>query len=152
MAPQLQHLFRSSLDTGDIPDAWKHAIVTPVYKKGKRDCVSNYRPISLTSTTCKVMERLICDAILDFAMRTERIPKEQHGFIPGRSVTTNMLHCLNDWTRSLDLCKQTDVVYLDFSSAFDKVPHKRLLHKLHHQGIRGKLLRWIGNYLEAHTF
>lgn len=98
------------------------------------------------------MERLIANALISFLLRTNRIPQSQHGFIPGRSVTTNLLSCLNDWTRAVDAGDSVDIVYLDFSKAFDKVPHKRLLQKLHHNGIRGKLHRWIQNYLSLRTF
>lgn len=152
LAPWLHQIFRYSLDTGIISDQWRHALVTPIYKSGKKDSTANYRPISLTSAVCKVMERHIVDTMIEFLLRTGRIPQDQHGFIPGRSVMTNLLCCLNDWTNALDAGKPVDVVYLDFSKAFDKVPHRRLIQKLHHNGIRGKLLRWIQNYLDARTF
>lgn len=63
---------------------------------------------------------------------------------PGKSVSTNMLQCLNDWTSSHD---RVDVVYLDFSKAYDRVPHRRLLHKLKHLGSRGDLLLWTKAFI-----
>lgn len=152
LAPILCALFRESLDSGTIPDVWRRAVVTPIHKKGSKHQLGNYRPISLTSTVCKVLERLVVKHVLNFARRTNIIPEQQHGFVPGRSITSNLLLCLEDWTKDLDVGRPVDVVYLDFSKAFDKVPHRRLLHKLQHLGIRGKLLAWIEAYLTGRTF
>lgn len=152
LTPTLHQLFRRSLDSATLPQAWKHAVVTPIHKKGDRKLATNYRPISLTSAVCKSMERLVANAIFAFARRTGIIPEYQHGFVPGRSVTSNLLLCLEDWTKALDQGKQMDVIYLDFAKAFDKVPPRRLIHKLHHLGIRGKLLAWIEEYMTERTF
>ncbi|XP_069108974.1 uncharacterized protein [Argopecten irradians] len=73
--------------------------------------------------------------------------KEQHGFRQGRSCTTQLLECLEDWTISMDEGHNTDVIYLDFSKAFDKVCHSLLLHKLEQYGFKGRELRWIWNFL-----
>ena len=71
----------------------------------------------------------------------------QHGFRAGFSCETQLVQAVDDWARSLDLGKQTDVVVFDFSKAFDSVPHQRLLAKLNHYGIRGKNLQWLSSFL-----
>ena len=94
-----------------------------------------------------MMQSIIAKELRKFASENNLIPDIQHGFTAGKSVITNLLCCLNDWTRSVDLNLPVDVLYLDFARAFDKVPINRLLFKLEHLGIRGKLLRWFENYL-----
>ena len=75
--------------------------------------------------------------------------KVQHGFIKGKSCVTQLLEFLEDITQAIDNGEDVDVVYFDFCKAFDKVPHKRLLKKLHGYGIRGKILNWIKEFLSA---
>ena len=90
----LQVLFRKFLDYGFIPDQWKTANVIPIFKKGNRKSPSNYRPISLTSVTCKVFESLIRDAIMDYLLANRLLSKEQHGFMPCREILCyTVAHC-----------------------------------------------------------
>lgn len=77
----------------------------------------------------------------------EYYKKNQHGFIPGRSTVTNLLCAVNDWTKTTDEGQPTDIIYIDFEKAFDRVPHNRLIAVLEHCGIRGKLLTWISDFL-----
>lgn len=137
---------------GYLPSAWRQSTVTPIFKKGDKLKAENYRPISLTSVVVKVLERVISKQVLQFALRESIIPPQQHGFVPGRSIITNLLTCLNDWTKSLDAGIPMDVVYLDFAKAFDRVPRRRLLHKLEHFGIRGSLLKFIDAFLTDRSF
>lgn len=152
LSPILAKVFRSSMDSGRLPQSWNEAIVTPIFKKGSRLQASNYRPISLTSNVSKIMEKIIAIQLRDFALRHSLIPASQHGFTPGRSTSTNLLLAVNDWTNRLDEGQPIDVIYLDFAKAFDKVPHARLMHKLQYLGIRGKLLNWIAAYLANRSF
>ena len=148
MVTPLQILFRKFLDSGFIPDQWKTANVIPIFKKGNRKLPSNYRPISLTSVTCKIFESLIRDAVMTYLLTDGLLAKEQwHGFMPRRSCVTQLLTAMEDWTKSLQDGVPIDVVYLDFSKAFDSVPHIRLLVKLQAHGIKGKLLNWIQSFL-----
>ena len=96
------------------------ANVTPIFKKGSKKLTSNY---SLTSVVIKVMESLIKDAVLRHLMDHQRIKETQHGFIPGISCLTNLLTFLERVTSYIDSSFPVDVIYLDFSKAFDKVPH-----------------------------
>ncbi|XP_044751634.1 uncharacterized protein LOC123311635 [Coccinella septempunctata] len=146
-APPLKILFSRSVNSSCIPSDWLNASITPIFKKGDKLDPSNYRPISILSAVSKVLERIISDHLQQFCLDNELIPKSQHGFVPKRSTTTNLLSCVAEWTKALDSGSPVDVIYLDFSRAFDKVPHRRLLAKLEHPGVRGGLLRWLKSFL-----
>ncbi|CAB4037986.1 Hypothetical predicted protein, partial [Paramuricea clavata] len=146
IAPSLTKIFNKSLSCGEIPDEWKLANIVPVHKKGEKSQVENYRPISLLSIISKVLERCVLRNIRDHLLQL--INDSQHGFIPGKSCTTQLLEVLDYIGSLLDGGKQTDVVYMDMSKAFDKVHHKYLISKLRNvYGISGKLLRWFESYL-----
>ena len=93
---------------------WKQANVTPIFKKGSRYDPNNYRPVSLTSQVCKILESFVSVSITNFLMQNKLITPYQHGFTKGKSCLTNLLTALNDWTSSLDNGFGTDVIYLDF--------------------------------------
>lgn len=148
----LHVIFTKSLELGKLPDQWHTAVVTPIFKKGDKCDPANYRPISLTSLVCKILERLLVKNIVPFLLEQGAIPINQHGFLPGRSVVTNLLTSTNSWTLCLDSGNPVDIIYLDFSKAFDKVPHRRLLLKLGKVGVGGVLLSWIEDFLNHRTF
>lgn len=148
----LQHIFQFSFDTATLPSAWLLAACTPIFKKGDKLDVTNYRPVSVLSAGLKIMEKIIVEDITSFALDHNIISGTQHGFLPGRSTVTNVLTCLNDWTLSLDKNIPVDVIYLDLSKAFDRVPKNRLIAKLNHMGISGRLLDWITAYLTDRSF
>lgn len=152
LALPLSIIMRKSFSSGQLPDLWKTAVVTPIFKSGNKLDVRNYRPVSLTPVICKVMESILTEYMASFLITEGVIPKEQHGFVKGRSTTTNLLSCVNDWSKALDDGEPTDVIYLDFSKAFDRVPVRRLLHKLDHVGIRGIWQRWISSFLRGRKF
>ena len=140
-------IFRKSLDEGQLPNIWKKAKVTPIFKKGSRASANNYRPVSLTCILCKVMETLIRNRVLNHMQQNRLICKEQHGFTPGRSCVTQLLDTLDCWTETLDNGGAIDAIYMDFRKAFDSVPHRRLLHKTNSHGIQGLVLKWIEAFL-----
>ena len=142
-------IFTKSLSDTEIPVDWKRANVVPIFKKGDKCKVENYRPVSLTSLVCKVLESIIKDKMLDFLNENDLIRDTQHGFRKGRSCLTNLLAFFDVATESFDKGKQLDVSYLDFSKAFDKVPHKRLGLQLNSHGIKGKALNWIESWLSG---
>ena len=152
LAPYLAQVFSILLQNGEVPDSWKEAYVIPIYKKGDRTDPANYRPISLTSHLCKVLEKIITKEISNFLILHKIIPPDQHGFLAKRSTTTNLLKCVNHWTKEIDERQPVDVLYLDYEKAFDKVPLKRLLLKLDHYGIRGSVLLWIKDFLIDRTY
>jgi ribonuclease P/MRP protein subunit RPP40 len=143
----LAGLFSQSLETGVVPTDWKDAGVIPLFKKGKKFDVQNYRPVSMTSIVCKIMESILKDVIVGHLEKHELIRDSQHGFTQGRSCLTNLLEFLEEVTVNLDEGKPVDVIYLDFSKAFDKVPHQRLYRKLLAHGIGGQILEWVKNWL-----
>ena len=140
-------LFKKSLRLSIVPDDWKKANVTPVHKSGSFKSVSNYRPISLTSIVCKVLEKIVKMAITSHLIQNNLLRSSQHGFLPKKSCLTNLLHCMEEVTTILDSGESADILYLDFAKAFDKVPHKRLIMKVKAFGIDGEILEWIKAWL-----
>ena len=147
-APVLHEIFRKSLDEAEVPRRWKEAEIVPIHKGGSKAVMSNFRPVELTSVVCKVLEQIVCSAILAFLTTNLLISQQQHGFVRGRSCQTNILLCLEMWTELVDQNKSVDVAYFDYAKAFDKVSHRLLLIKLRAYGIDGKLLAWLATYLE----
>jgi hypothetical protein len=147
MAPKLQKLFRKWIDEGEVPSQWKEAHIIPIHKGGSKAVMSNYRPVALTSAVCKVLEKLICVAIMSFLTTNNLISQQQHGFVRGRSCQTNIMLCLERWTQIVDDGRSVDVAYFDYAKAFDKVSHRLLMIKLKAYGIDGKLLAWIEAWL-----
>ena len=145
----LSIIFSRSLNEADIPTDWKKANIVPIFKKGDKSCVENYRPVSLTSLVCKLLESIIKDNVVCFLSDNDIIKESQHGFMKGRSCLTNLLKFLDEATETFDQGKQLDVSFLDFSKAFDTVPHKRLCLQLKCHGIDGKILSWIENWLSG---
>ena len=140
-------IFNKSISEGKVPDDWKCANITPVFKKGPKGKPGNYRPISLTSILCKVFESFMKDLLLNHLISNNILRLSQHGFLPGKSTTTNLIEYLDALTQHLDYGNAVDVIYLDFAKAFDKVPHKRLLVKLDAIGVGGNVLSWIDDWL-----
>lgn len=148
LSPIMAEAMQEGIELGKIPKQWKLSTVIPLFKKGDRHKVENYRPISLCSNPLKCMEKVIVKELMSFFQENNLIPSSQHGFIPKRSTTTNLIECLNDWTKNHDNSIPTDVIYLDYEKAFDKVPHNLLLLKIEHFGVRGKLLNMIAELLK----
>ena len=151
LTPIFTLLFNSTLHQGKIPNPWKQAHVAPVYKKNNRHDPANYRPISLTAITCKVIEHIIHSQVIEHLDNNRIVTDKLFGFRKGRSCDTQLLLTVHDLAQGLRDQQQIDAVLLDFSKAFDKVPHRRLLLKLKHYGVRGPLLSWIGDFLAERT-
>ena len=143
----LEKIFNLSLNSGECPEDWKSANVTPIHKKGDRTNPSNYRPVSLTSQVCKVLESLIRKHILEHLTTNKILSDRQHGFREGRSCLSNLLEAIEKWTEILDEDDGIDVAYLDFRKAFDLVSHKHLLYKMSKYGINGQVLNWVTAFL-----
>jgi len=143
----LSRIFRVSFFSGNLPKKWLTADVVPLYKKADPLCPNNYRPLSMTSISCKVMEQIIRKDIMDYMRNNDLLCDEQHGFISRRSVSTQLLKSVEKWTQLI--CNQEcfDVVYTDFSKAFDSVSHPKLKHKLQNLGIKSYLLDWLCAFL-----
>jgi hypothetical protein len=125
---------------------------TPVFKKGDATNPLNYRPIALTCTIfCKIMERLIKDQLLNYLLHKKLITKYEHGFLNKRSTATNLLECTQDWIVALSNHHCVDVIYIDFSRAFDSTVFTKLIAKLKNCGSDGKLLAWLTGFLHNRT-
>ena len=145
----LSMIFQESLRSGETPSDWRRANVTPIFKKGDRTDPANYRPVSLTSQVCKVLESIVRDQILEHLEVNGLLSDKQHGFRKGRSCLTNLLTTLEEWTKIMDEKDNcVDVAYLDFRKAFDLVSHRHLLLKLEKHGINGQVGNWIKAFLE----
>ena len=107
--------------------------------------------MSLTSIACKTLEHIVCSHIRGHADIHNILGEEHHGFRKNHSTKTQLILTTYDMLKQHDSGKQLDVIILDFSKAFDTVPHSRLLGKLHHYGIKGNLLRWIEEFLVGRT-
>ena len=143
----LSSLYTLCLNNSFLPADWSKSYITPIYKKGPRTDSNNYRPIALTCTMCKLMESVIKVQLVDFLTSNSLISNNQHAFLSQHSTLTNLLECTNDWFVSLNSRHSTDVIYIDFSRAFDSIVFDKLLFKLKHFGISGSLLSWIKNFL-----
>ena len=145
----LAMLFRKSLDEMKIPNDWRLSNVTPIYKqKGSKSDPGNYRPVSLTSNVCKLMERVVNVELSDF-LEKRVLSNTQHGFRKGRSCQTNLIEFQDKVTGWIDDGNSVDVLYVDFKKAFDKVDHGRLITKLKAAGVEGKLWGWLKDWLSG---
>ena len=143
----LAHVFNMSLQEGIVPVEWKEANIIPLFKKGSRNKSVNYRPVSLTSVICKLLETIIRDHMMDFLVKHKLINTSQHGFLKARSCLTNLLCFFEEITKWVDDGSPVDVIYLDFQKAFDKVPHQRLILKLKSHGMGNSIINWIEQWL-----
>ena len=140
-------IFNLSLSIGVLPNSWRKANVTPVYKNYNPNDVNNYRPISLLSVISKCMERCVYKYVHNFVLLNNIITSNQSGFTFGDSAINQLVNISNDFGRVLDSGKEIRVVFCDISKAFDRVWHKGLLFKLKQYGISGNLLVWFKRYL-----
>jgi hypothetical protein len=142
-------LFQYLFELNELPAVWKRANITPVFKKGLSSDVLNYRPISLTSSFCKLFERIVHQQLLQYLLQHKLITRHQHGFLARHSTCSQLLECINDWTLALRNHHAVDVVYFDFAKAFDTVSHVKLLQKLRCYGINGSLFNVLENFLSG---
>ena len=143
----LHTLFTLSIDISRIPSAWKVAIVTPIHKGGKKSLVANYRPISVTSCVCRVLERIVNNKLINFLSLNSSINASQHGFVSGKSTETLLLKFYDYVTDRVDKGEVVDTIFFDFSKAFDIIPHDLLIQRLQAIGISGKVLQWFADFL-----
>ncbi len=132
-----------------MPDDWKDANVAPVFKKGNQSTPANYRPVSLTSISCKLMEHIMVSNIMSHLEQHQVLAEVQHRFRSKRSCKTQLMVTTHDILQALDSGKQVDATILDFSKAFNVVPHHRLMCKLEHYGIHGQARKWIHAFLNS---
>ena len=147
VAPILTVIFNKSLHSDEVPEDWRKANVAPIFKKGERYNAENYRPISLTCIASKIMEHIVTKHIMKHLECNNILYKPQHGFTAKRSTETQLLSFVQDLYKNLRDNKQTDVIVMDFSKAFHKVPNKTLIRKLREYGINSSINQWIESFL-----
>ena len=126
----LSLLFKQTLEVGEVPEAWRMANFSPIFKKGSEQLASNYRPVSLTPVPCKILEHIIKETIVEHCTMHELIKDKQHGFVSKKSCVTNLLEALDIMTQATLDGYPVDSILTDFEKALDKVAHRRLLLKL----------------------
>ena len=151
IAPTLQVIFSKSLEEGSLPSEWLKANVSPIFKKGEKSDPANYRPISLTCILCKIFEHIVASNVVKHLDVNQILYDLQHGFRSKRSCETQLTMLIEEIHRNLKEGKQTDIILLDFSKAFNKVNHTKLILKLHNYGIRGRTLSWISAFLNGRS-
>ena len=135
--------------TGVFPELWKLANVIPIHKKGSKQLISNYRPISLLPICGKIFEKIVFKHLYNYLISNNLITRNQSGFRPGDSTLNQLIDLVNDIHKSFDIRISLEVraVFLDISKAFDKVWHDGLIFKLKQNGVSGPVLNLLTNYL-----
>jgi len=142
-------IFNLSLSQCRFPSIWKESFIIPLFKKGNKSDISNYRGIAKLSSIPKLFEKIITCQLQHHCRSI--ISPCQHGFTRCRSTSTNLLEFTSLITRGFLTHHQTDVIYTDFSKAFDSVNHRILIYKLSLLGFPPNLLEWILSYLSNRT-
>lgn len=141
----LSILFNLCIRNGQLPDIWKYSKVCPVFKKGEKNNIANFRPISIICNFCKGLEILLHDTI--YPNIKNQLSIHQHGFVKGRSTTSNLICITQSISEAIDQRNQMDVIYTDFSKAFDTLDHAILLKKMSGFGFSHSLLVFFQSYL-----
>jgi ribonuclease P/MRP protein subunit RPP40 len=147
IAGPLSSIFNRSFQHNEIPSDWKKGNVIPIFKKGSKKLVENYRPVSLTCFFGKTMEKIIKNYLETFLIDKNYIKASQHGFSKGKSCTTNLIIYQDSVLGMLDEDSSVDVIYFDLQKAFDKVPHDILIKKIIETGVEIDIVNWIENWL-----
>ena len=151
LSKPLYLIWKKSLSTGEIPNILKTANIVPIHKGGSRGEAKNYRPVALTSHIIKIFEKVLRNHIVSHMEDNELLNPGQHGFRAGRSCLSQLLSHFETITKILEDGDNVDVIYLDFSKAFDKVDFLVTLRKIKLLGITGNVGKWIYCFLTGRT-
>ncbi|MFZ2539700.1 MAG: reverse transcriptase family protein [Oscillospiraceae bacterium] len=143
----LAYINNESISDGIFPDQLKIARVTPIFKAGDKNCITNYRPKSVLPVISKISEKIIYKRLLNYLNSHNILSKNQFGFRPGVSTSMALLKLIDDLSRVMDEGEYAVGIFIDLAKAFDTVNHNILLHKLNHYGIRGTVHKWFKSYL-----
>ena len=144
--PPLASIFEIFFRLCALSNIWRLGHITPIFKKGGKRFVNNYRPVSVTCVACRIMERVILQSLHNY-LHNNLLSIFQHGFLSKRSTASSLLFSSSDWISSLDNKLCTDVIFVDFAKAFDAVSHEKLLYKLSNFEVKGCIFDWIRAFL-----
>lgn len=149
----IQHLINSSFISGIFPQKLKMSKVTPVYKKGEKTDIQNYRPISVLPSVSKIFEKAMHNRLVEHLVKYNLIDEEQHGFCKNKSTITALVKFTELIIDSIDNKENTLGIFMDLSKAFDSISHYRLIKQLQRLGVSGTNLNWFESYLvERHQY
>ena len=148
VAPSLTEIFTTSINTGIFPTEWKIARVTPIFKKGKKNDLNNYRPISVIPTVAKILEKIVYEQLFSYFNDNNLLTSCQSGFRSFHSTLTALTEATNSWSVNIDNGLLNGVVFLDLKKAFDTIDHSIILRKLQFYGIEQESLKWFQSYLD----
>lgn len=151
ISPLLVHLINIIYKNGTWPNSLKLAVIKPLHKKGDKYIIENYRPISLTSTIAKVLEKSIKHRLVKYLEKFNLLSKKQFGFRQNTSTNDAIAYLTNEIYQSIDSSKPSVCVFIDLAKAFDTISHKRVLEKLRDFGVRGICHKLFSDYLTNRT-
>ena len=151
VTPSLTAIFTKSIITGIYPTEWKMARVTPVFKKGEKSDLNNYRPISVIPVVSKVFEKIVYDQLYQYLNDNQLLSSCQSGFRSLHSTLTALLEATNSWSVSIDNGFLNGVVFIDLKKAFDTIDHEIILRKLSYFGADQATAKWFQSYLSNRT-
>ena len=145
----LKTLFNLSITLNKVPDEWKEAIVSPVFKGRLEDRqdLGSYRPISLTSCVVRTMEKLVNGQVLNYLSTNSLLYEHQSGFLPKHSTVTQRCYLSNQWQMALEKEEDIHAVFLDLSKAYDRVSIPGLLYKLSSLDFTDSTMQWFTSFL-----
>ena len=147
----LTRLYNCCMQNGDFPQVFKTGNITPIHKKGNRECIKNYRPVSILPIFGKIFEKIIYKRLNSFFLANGTLKDQQFGFRKGHSTTHALHKSVDDITKAISNNSHVLGIFIDLSKAFDTLDHRILLEKLENYGIRGQALQLLKSYLTART-
>ena len=144
----MTHIVNESIATNTFPEIWKEARVIPLYKKGDKEKISNYRPISLLPTLSKVLEKVMVWQITDYFEKRNLFPEKQYGFRKHRSTSQAVMDLVSKLEHLNSKKIKYSLLFMDFSKAFDLIDHRILRERLHNYGFQDSAVRLLSGYLK----
>lgn len=143
----ITHLINTSFNTGIFPQSLKLSRVVPIYKDHKHTDPNNYRPITITNTISKIIEKIMKKRLVNYLTSNRLLNEDQYGFRKGSNTLFAIMNILHRAYKAIDNKEKVGIIFLDLSKAFDMVDHELLLNKLETLGIRGLVYNWFKTYL-----